>query len=384
MINYSTQTISEQCCEAVSQVMTSDCLTGGPTIKLFEQTIAKISKVKYAVAVCNGTLALDLAVASLKLNKKFVGVTTPLTFAASANCILYNGGKLGLVDINNAYPSMDPDALEDFCIKNGPPAVVIPVSYAGIPANLPAIQELSLKYNFKIIEDAAHSFDSEYNYKNNCFMSGSCSHSDLAVFSFHPVKNITTAEGGIITTNSEELYHRLLRLRDHGMNRLVSSADEPWAYFIEEHGVNGRLSELHTALGLSQLNFLSEFKAKRTKIVQKYNDSFNRPELITPTVHPLESDPFYHIYPLRLTGTNAKEKRRALFMYLLSKDIRAQVHYIPIHYHSYFQEQKPLYSELSNSEDYYDSVISLPLYPSLKDSEQDHVINSVLEFLSNN
>jgi len=392
-ISYGRQCIDEDDIRAVTEVMRGDFITNGPRLELFEKAVAQAVGARFAVGVSSGTMALHLAVLALELPKNFLGVTSAMTFAASANCILYGGGRLGFVDIESDVPNMSPKKLQQFCQKYSP-ELVIPVSFAGIPADLPRIQEIGRAKNCRIIEDASHSLGSHYLVGKERFACGSCRHSDLAVFSFHPVKNITTAEGGMITTNDQGLYLKLLSLRNHGLCKDSSKFINPepasgnwpeagWYYEIQELGYNGRLSELHAALGLSQFGKMASFKRKRDELVLRYNKAFSsEPSLMIPgTGSDTSCDPFFHIYTLRVKGADPMTLRLQLYTYLKKNGVLAQVHYLPLPEH-------PLYKKTAinsdarfdNAQDYYASVLSLPLYPALELEQQDYVISRVLEF----
>jgi dTDP-4-amino-4,6-dideoxygalactose transaminase len=270
------------------------------------------------------------------------------------------------------------------------PDVVLPVSYSGEPCDLPAMDRLAKQYGFKLIEDASHALGSRYCHEGQWVHCGSNTHSDLATFSFHPVKNITTAEGGMITTNDPELYERCLMLRNHGMTKKSEAISSPfaknqkgdvhpWFYEVTSLGYNGRLSDVHAALGLSQLSKLDAFKASRREQMKKYNQAFSKMEsLLIPQFNEDQSDPFSHIYTLRCVA-GEKEKAR-LFQYLVDHHILPQVHYVPIHYHAHFAEHLAGNVAFPNAEKFYQQEISLPLYPKLSEAEQDKVIQTVKQF----
>ncbi|MBF0198910.1 MAG: DegT/DnrJ/EryC1/StrS family aminotransferase [Planctomycetes bacterium] len=392
-IPYGKQNIDEDDIQAVVDTLRSPFITTGPKVQEFERLIAEKVGAKYALAVSNGTVALHLACLALDLPTNYLGLTSPLTFAASANCILYSHGNLDLVDIEKNSPNLCPSQLNTYCTSNKVD-LVIPVSYAGIPANMPAIAKLSKQYSFKTIEDASHALGSTYDYQGKTYHSGSCAHSDLAVFSFHPVKNIATAEGGMVLTNSKGLYEKLLRLRNHGMEKdsdlfvnkeqaFSEGATNPWYYEVQSLGFNGRLSELHAALGVSQMKKLESFKASRSKIVQKYNDAFVSYSILQAPSFTLDYtiNPFYHLYPLRLKSGSTQKDRLELYQYLKENGIAAQVHYVPIHKHPHFQKHLSNKSPYLNSEAFYQAEISLPLFPSLTQEAQNKVIKTVIGFI---
>lgn len=390
IIPYARQSLQEEEIEAVARVLRSDFLTTGPTIEAFERAVAGQVGARHAVAVANGTLALHLACAALDLSPGYLGLTSPLTFAASANAILYTSGRVGFVDIGIEDPCMDPSLLEDYCKNNRGPDLVIPVSFSGIPADLPAIHRLAKQYGFKVIEDAAHSLGSDFRAAGQAHHSAGCTFSDLSILSFHPVKNITSAEGGMILTNSDHLNARLRELRNHGMSKdpqrwknrdLGFSGSEPngWYYEIQSLGFNARLSDVHAAIGLVQLKKLPDWKKRRAAIVQKYMTAFKELEDVRlPLPHTRDVDPCYHLFPLRLTGKKASERRGRLYRHLHRHGILAQVHYVPLHL-------QPLYAtcdrgELDHAEAYYAGEISLPLYPAMTDSQVETVIQAVRDY----
>lgn len=389
-LSYGRQCLDDDDIRAVVEALKSDFLTTGPLLEAFEKAVAARVGVPYAVAVCNGTAALHLAVLALELPAGFIGATPPMTFAASANAFVYCGGRVAFVDIGEKTPNISPEKLEDFCRKKGPPAVVTAVSFAGVPADLPALAKLASRHGFRLIEDAAHSLGSEYKSGGKWLKSGCCAHSDLAVFSFHPVKNLTTAEGGMVLTADRGLYEKLLMLRNHGISRepgkmanrdLAFEGDSfnPWYYEISGLGFNARLSELHAALGLSQLKKLDAFKAARKRLVERYNEAFGRvPGLIVPCAAE-GLDPMWHLYALRLEG--GAPARARLFRRLKENGIAPMVHYVPLNRHPHFRKHSVnAEGPFPAAEAYYSSVISLPLYPSLSDEDQRRVIEAVLAF----
>jgi dTDP-4-amino-4,6-dideoxygalactose transaminase len=386
LIPYGRQSLDEQDIENVVQALKSNWLTTGPFLGQFEDAIAQEVNAPFATAVANGTLALHLAILSLDLKPGFKGITSPLTFAASANAILYAGGQLDLIDICPNHPGIDVDALEKYCKEVGPPDVVISVAYGGWNPDLAALHQLSQKEGFKIIEDASHALGSHFKHQGELYKTGDGHFSDLTTFSFHPVKNITTAEGGLITTKDAKLNERLRDLRHHGItknkDRLKRSNPPPWYYEIESLGFNARLSELHAALGVSQMSKLMAFKSKRKFLADRYTSFFRSEELPVATPfdwdHPFDQqDPFLHLYPMRARN---EEERDGLYKHLHSKGIFTQVHYIPIHHHSHFQEHLPKGTSFPEANRCYEGLLSLPLYPDLSTKDQDHVINSILMF----
>jgi len=392
IIPYSKQSISEEDIDAVCSVLRSDWLTQGPKVKEFEEALSKQCGAKHCIVVANGTVALLLACMALEIGPGDNGLTSPISFLASANCIAYCGGKVDFVDIDPDTLCLSPDNLEEYCKRHGAPKVVIPVDFAGIPADLPQFKKLADKYGFILIEDAAHSIGSTYTYDGQEYSCGSCTHTDLAILSFHPVKTITTGEGGAILTNDDELAQRLRCLANHGIERDASRfvnphsesriphSDLPWYYEMHLLGYNGRITDIQCALGLSQLKRIDGFKTKRQQIVKKYNQSLKELEkehivILPPWPH--GTDPCYHLYPLRL-GPNAKIKRDELFMRLREKGIYCQVHYIPIYRQPFYQNQYKYHvDQCPEAETYFASCISLPLFPDLDEGSFHFIIEKI-------
>src|SRR5438445_4059647 len=266
------QWVDEEDIRAVVEILRSDWLTQGPMVKAFEQALADYCGARYAVAVSSGTAALHLACLAAGVGPGDGGLTSPISFAASANCIAYCGGAPAFVDIDPRTITMEPASLERTC-QQQPPKVVIPVDFAGQPADLPAIYQIARKVGALVIEDAAHSLGATYDYQGQPFRTGSCAHADMATLSFHPVKHITTGEGGAVLTNDAGLYQRLLDLRTHGITRdpaRLTRDDGPWYHEQQELGFNYRITDIQCALGLSQLRKLAAFVARRRELVQRY------------------------------------------------------------------------------------------------------------------
>lgn len=286
MIPYGRQTIDDSDKKAVMDILDSDFLTCGPAVEAFEIKLCEVTGAKYAVACANGTAALHLACMALGIKKGDLGITSPITFLASANCVEFCGGSIDFVDIDSDTLCISVSGIEQYCKNGKRPAVVIPVDFAGVLADLPAIWDLAKTFGFKVIEDAAHALGSTYTHKGDTFQCGSCAHSDLAIFSFHPVKTITTGEGGAIVTNDEALAQRLRLLRNHGMTKdpsVLTRNDGAWYYEMHELGYNYRITDIQCALGLSQMDKLDAFKKRRQEIVKCYNDHFKSNEqLILP------------------------------------------------------------------------------------------------------
>ena len=403
IIPYSKQSINEEDIEAVCSVLRSDWLTQGPKSREWEEALAGQCGAKHCVVVCNGTLALQIACLALNFEDGDVGLTSPITFLASANCITMWGGRVDFADIDPESLCLSVEKVEEYCENNPAPKVVIPVDFAGVPADLPRFKRLSEKYGFTLIEDAAHSLGSTYQYNGNEYACGSCAHTDMAILSFHPVKAITTGEGGAILTNDDQLAYKLRLLANIGVERdpskfvnkdLAFSLQPPasshlppannWYYEMHELGFNSRVTDIQSALGLSQLKRLNEFKTKRQEIVRKYNEALkelDEKQIVVRPPWPEGADPCYHIYPLRL-GPNCRIHRDELFQRLREKGIYCQVHYIPIYRQPFYQqrfEYDP--AQFPEAEKYFASCLSLPLFPDMDEDIFKYVVEVLFSLL---
>lgn len=379
LIPYGRQHITEEDIQAVVDVLKSTNLTQGPKIKEFEDAFAKYIKAKYAVAVSNGTAALHLSTMALNLKSREKVITTPITFVASANCVRYCGGEVVFADIDPKTFLLDIEKVKAL-LESAPPKTykgIIPVDFAGYPVDLEAYRKLANEYGLWLIEDACHApggyFHDSKKEKQCC---GNGVFAGLSVFSFHPVKHIAAGEGGMITTNNEQLYRKLLNLRTHGIQQDSSKWTEnhgPWYYEMQELGFNYRLTDIQAALALSQLKRAKQNLEKRRQIAKKYDEAFKGSQIQTPKI---SSDVFhaYHLYVIRTA------KRDGLIKYLRQLKIWAQVHYIPIHYQPYYRNQGWKKGDLPVAEAYYRQCLSIPMYPSLAEEEQDYVIRKMLEF----
>lgn len=378
-IPYGRQNITDQDIAAVVDILKSDYLTQGPNIKIFEDKFANYIGVEYAVACSNGTAALHLAALALDVKKGDKWITTPNTFLASANCILYCGGEIDFVDINPDTFLIDLDKLEQKLsnVPKGTYKGIIPVDFAGYPTDLERLKNIANKYNLQIIEDACHApggyFTDSKQQAQNC---GNGIYADLSIFSFHPVKHIACGEGGMVTTNNKKLYKKLINLRTHGIEQdksLYERNDGIWYYEMQELGYNYRLTNMQAALGITQLKNAKEGVVKRNAIAQKYDEAFeNHKNIVTP----YRDSGIHHAFHLYVIQT---PKRNELINALRENNIYTQVHYIPIHLQPYYQKQGWKKGDLPVVEKYYEQCLSLPMFPTLTEKEQDYVIEKVKE-----
>ena len=375
-IPYGKQNIDQEDIDAVVKVLKADFLTQGPKVSEFEDKFAAYVGAKYAVAVNNATSGLHLSVLSLGLREGDRVITTPITFAASANCIRYVGGEAWFADIDKDTYVLSLDSTRKL-IESKPKGFfkgIIPVDFAGLPVNLEAFKELAKKHNLWLIEDACHApggsfIDSSEKYQK-C---GNGNYADVSVFSFHPVKHIACGEGGMVTTNSEEIYKKLSSLRSHGITKNNMSKNHgEWFYEMQALGYNYRLTDIQCALGITQLAKNDKGVARRNEIAKKYKKAFKGK--IKFQSLPKGSYNAHHLFVIEV------EKRKELYDYLRAFKIYTQVHYIPVHTLPYYQEIGYDEADLSNSEKYYSRCLSLPMYPSLTKEEQEFVIEKILSF----
>jgi UDP-4-amino-4,6-dideoxy-N-acetyl-beta-L-altrosamine transaminase len=382
MIPYGRQTISSADIEAVVRVLHSDFLTQGPILPSFEEAVKKYCAVKYAVATNSATSALHLACIALGVVSDDVVWTTPITFVASANCALYCGAKVDFVDIDPLTYNMSTEALRiklEIAEKSGnKPKVVIPVHLAGQPCNMAEIFELGQRYGFKIIEDASHAIGAKY--KNEPV--GGCQYSDITIFSFHPVKIITTGEGGMALTNNPELATHMMRLRSHGITRTVAEManvpDGPWYYEQLELGFNYRMTDIQAALGLSQMQKLDEFVSQRQNLAGQYDKLLDGQNSIKVPWQDPSNYSSYHLYIVRLKNNITGHNQRDVFERLRSFGIMANLHYIPLYRQPFFACMGYKRQDFPESEAYYKEAISLPIYPLLTSDQQDEVVDVIL------
>ena len=382
MIPYGRQSINLFDVVSVSKQLSFKSLTQGSKIEEFEERIAEYVGAKYAIAVSSATAGLHLAVMALELPVDSEIITSPISFVASSNAILYSSHQPKFIDVERETINIDLNLVAQEIESNKNVRAVIPVHFAGLPCDMEKLARLSAVKDIKIIEDAAHALGASYPNGNKV---GSCEFSDMTVFSFHPVKSITTGEGGMITTNSHELYKKLLRLRSHGINKLNDSFESsllsttdgilnPWYYEMQQLGFNYRLTEIQAALGTSQLNRLDKFINKRRSRVAWY--LLNLPEVhaVTPAQSTFSTLSAHHIFPIRVNYSELKTSRARLMKSLKERGIGTQVHYIPIPLHPYYQKLGFGVDKLPEAMSYYHEALSIPLYPGLKQSQQRKVI----------
>jgi len=376
---YGHQWINDEDIKSVIEVLKSDWITQGPKIKEFEEAIAKFTGAKYAVALSSGTAALHAACFAVGITLGDEVITTPITFAASSNCVLYMGGRPVFVDIKEDTYNIDPEEIERK-VTNKTKAI-IPVDFAGQPADLDKIYEIAKEYNLIVIEDASHALGAEYKGEKI----GSLS--DFTIFSFHPVKHITTGEGGMVVANNKEFYEKLLMFRAHGItkNKVKLIKNEGlWYYEMQELGYNCRITDFQCALGMSQLKKIDKFIRRRREIVKRYNEAFeNIEEIITPYEKPGVKSA-WHIYVIRLQLDKLKATRKEIFEALRAENIGVHVHYIPVYYHPYYQKLGYQKGLCPRAEKYYEEAITLPLFPKMSDKDIEDVINAVNKVITYN
>ncbi|MGO0790212.1 UDP-4-amino-4,6-dideoxy-N-acetyl-beta-L-altrosamine transaminase [Herbaspirillum seropedicae] len=385
MIPYGRQSISQADIDTVVEVLRSDFLTQGPWVARFEKRVAEACAAQYAVGVNSATSALHIACMALDLGPGDWLWTSPTTFVASANSARFCGAEVDFVDIDPRTYNMCPDALEEklaFAAKNGSlPKVVMPVHLCGQPCDMARIGALSKQYGFKVIEDASHAIGASYSAdgKEDTFEPvGNCRYSDITVFSFHPVKIITTAEGGMALTNDALLANRLQRLRSHGITSDPAEmqprpADEIWNYQQIRLGYNYRMTDLQAALGVSQMERLSAFVEQRHRVAHRYDTALADLPLQLPWQSP-SSYSSYHLYPIRVNAQTGGVSQRQLYDSLQAGKINVNLHYIPVYRHPYYEAMGFKRGYCPQAEAYYKEALSIPMYPTLSDAEQDHVI----------
>lgn len=376
-LSYGKQYIDEEDIRHVVNILKSDYLTTGPSIKAFEDKVASYVDARYAVAVSNGTAALHTALYGCEVKEGDEVIVTPMTFAASSNAILYLGAKPVFADIDPITYNIDPKDIERKITDRT--TAIVTVDFAGLPADLEKILSLKEKYKLKVVEDAAHALGSEYKGKKVG------SYADATTFSFHPVKPITTGEGGMITTNNPAIYQRMLSFRTHGITRERSqfcNRDEgPWYYEQQALGYNYRMTDIQAALGLSQMDKIDAFITKRRKVAQLYDEAFRELEGVITPYESQDTKSGYHIYVIRLDVNKIKTARREIYEALIAENIGVNVHYIPVYYHPYYRELGYQKGLCPYAEQVYETMLTLPLYPSMSDKDIDDVIKAVYKVI---
>lgn len=381
MIPYGKQNITEEDIASVIETLKSPFLTSGPKVAEFEAAFANYIGCKYAVAVANGTAALHISCMALGVKTSSKVITTPITFSASANCVRYCGGEVVFADINPETILLDIVKVRDLLEKHpkGTFDGIIPVDFAGNPVDLEAFRHLADEFGLWILEDACHapggSFFDSLGVNHRC---GDGSLADLAIFSFHPVKHIATGEGGMVTTNDEELYKKLKQYRSHGMvyqgDPALIENHGGWYMELQELGYNYRMPDVLCNLGISQLKRAEEGLSKRIAIANRYNEAFAGTNIKT-IIPPANVSHAYHLYVIQI------KDRKGLYDYLRTKQIYAQVHYIPVHLMPYYKGLGSKAGDFPNAEKYYEHCLSIPMYPTLTEEEQEFVISEILGFV---
>ncbi len=378
MIPYGKQKIEEEDIESVIEVLHSNFLTQGPKSEEFAKIFGKKIQNPFCTALCNATAGLHVAYKALGLKNGGLLWTSPNTFLSTANAARFLGADVDFVDIDPDSFCMSPEALKYKLEKaKRIPDIVVPVHFAGASCNMKQIYDLSLKYGFKIVEDAAHAVGAFY---DNSPV-GNCKYSDAAIFSFHPVKIITTGEGGMVAVKKQDIHEKIQKLITHGVTKdpkqMHNNSEGAWFYEMQSLGYNYRITDFQSALGISQLSRLESNIKRRKEIAMKYSTSFNNiPLKMQKIAANIESS--WHLFVISLDN---EKQRKAVFNYLHSKDIKVQVHYIPVHTQPYYHDLGFHWGDFTNSEEYYKKSLSLPMYHALTDQEQDYVIATVKEVL---
>ena len=381
--SYGKQTIDEDDINAVVDALKSDWMTQGPAIQKFEKALNEKFGSKFASAAANGTACLHLIALGLGWKKNDIVITSPITFLASANCAIYAGADVDFADIDPLSYTIDPNKLEDklkfYASQNKNVKAVVAVDYAGHPCNWNALKNLKEKYNFQLVNDYCHAPGAEYN--ND--IQYAAKYADAVNLSFHPVKHITTGEGGAVLTNDETLDKKIKMFRTHGMTKdeaILEKNDGPWYYEMHDVGFNYRITDLQCALGISQLSKLDKFVARRREIAKYYdaifstNNSFIHPHISENVKHA------YHLYPLQIKFDRLKISKKELFAKLKEQRILGQVHYIPVHLQPFYRKKfgfKP--GDFPVSEKFYEQEISIPMYPTLTNEDLEYITAAIIE-----
>ncbi len=372
-IPYGGQWIEEDDIEAVTEALKSDFITTGPRIDEFEDEFADYVDAEYAVAVANGTAALHACSFAAGIGEDDEVITTPITFAASANCVLYQGGTPVFADVKADTYNIDPASIENKITENT--EAIIPVDYTGQPCDLEEINNIAQKYDLTVIEDGAHALGATYRDEKI----GSLS--DMTIFSFHPVKHITTGEGGMITTDSKEIYEKLIKFRTHGItkdeSKYMNDTDGPWYHEQQMLGYNYRITDIQCALGMSQMVKADRFLQRRREIARKYNAAFADLEGLKIPYQKDDVESSWHLYVIQLVLEKLKVGREKIFEELYDKNLGVNVHYIPVYYHPYYQQLGYEKGLCPKAEKLYERIITIPLYPKMTDEQVETVIEKV-------
>lgn len=387
-IFYGKHFLDEDDIASVVDVLRNGALTQGPKVEAFENQVAQYVGAKYAVAVSNGTAALHIACLAANLNEESVVVTSPITFVASANCAQYVGAETQFSDIDPETLNMSPEALRQTCHTLKKVSAIIPVHFGGLPCDMPAISQIAQENDAVVIEDASHALGGLYADGSRV---GNCKYSAMTVFSFHPVKIIAAGEGGMITTNDEKLYKKLLRLRSHGINKLddqfqlddmatTHGKTNPWYYEMQELGFNYRITDIQSALGSSQMNKIDRFLARRKEIAARYDQAFAGHAQIKPCQSAWRDQSALHLYVVRIAFSE-RLTRQQVMTKLSEAGIHCQVHYIPVHLQPYYLHQGFAAGNYPVAEQYYAQALSLPEYYGLESHQQEYVIDTLNKVL---
>jgi UDP-4-amino-4,6-dideoxy-N-acetyl-beta-L-altrosamine transaminase len=390
-LHYGRQTIEEDDIEAVVRVLRSDFLTQGPEVKRFEEALCTATGARYAVAVANGTAALHLACLAAGMRAGDVGITSSITFVASANCMRYAGGATRFADVDANTGLISPESIEhrigELAREGRKPKVIVPVDLTGAVADLDAVRTSASRAGALVIEDAAHSLGASYEVEDKRFQAASCAHADMAILSFHPVKHVTTGEGGAITTNDEGIWNELCDLRTHGITKdpsKLTKNDGPWYYEQRALGFNYRITDMQCALGASQMKKLGRFIVRRREIAARYERALAPLSAkVRPLRVPSRCASAFHLYVIRMVSTAGEDlaavaaRRKALYLGLAERRIFTQVHYIPVHRQPDFVTNGMGGTELPGADAYYASCLSLPMFPAMTDDDVDRVVDAI-------
>jgi perosamine synthetase len=390
VLPYGRQFVDDDDVAAVVAQLSDPWLTQGPTVAKFEAALCTLTGAKHAVAVSSGTAALHLAALATGIGEGDTALVPDITFVATSNAVRYAGGRPVLVDVDPTTGLVDLEALEELADRLRPKAI-FPVSMAGSPPDLARLRALASRYDALVVEDAAHSLGATYSSSLGAHRSASCAHTDMAILSFHPVKHLTTGEGGAITTNDSALFEVLSDLRSHGITKdpaRLETSDGPWYYEQQQLGFNYRITDLQCALGVSQARKFPAFLARRRAIAARYNAAFAaHDDLLRPLVVPPGTESAYHLYVIVLVPRSGEAllgvatRRKALFHALREQNIAPQVHYIPVHRQPDYRKNGLSEGRFGGAEAYYAGCLSLPMFPAMTDDDVDYVVSCVVQAL---